>query len=1280
MRSPPGSVQGERMSETQDVRTEKRPTVPIDAIRREVERLSALPTAFTKPPRGLRHYDCYLQCVGGNQKRAQTLGPLSRWLIAVDLLSREASDPSTKLHEVIHANDKLGTGSRAVKRMFGHRKGDRLLIEAKRFSVTDDRAHDQTDRSTAKLTALIVSRLNERYQHQRGSISARELLDVPVPLDPQSTELGRSPVAWFQSWLEWGVAATAFESESRQDSVTAPLMGRFQPAWASELIDVLVHRQVEAMDRDLRDQGSDDDAHEHIVNIHSFSSRQESDSFAEDAMRSIDAAMASSPRSPQLKRIGISLRGGATRLSVLEQLYDVFNLPRQKLAEIDRGDRSLDLDTDLEPIRIALTQARAVVLLEGLDAPSGRFGAMYGYVCHTNWAELLRILAQPHSATIRASDGALRPTFQLVVVSTTPVAELSPWCKAIAVDRLWGIDRISQPGLPPALASQLAQAQATRRISSVEMDLVLAMRGVEQERWVARVAARDPRKVLHEEVQAAMLDWFGGLELSEIETLIFCLIAASPNGMRRSTLERCVFEWSVLFKSDAARDSLGLEAVDSVAPLPVARRGRAESARSTKSVDFKISRLLGEKCGGVLIEIPDEEVESLTPAQRNHELDRAPRTRVAATEGRPTVVTFASPRLRALFVRLWTATDGESSAPQIPVNRFPELTWPHVNFVLAEESIRQSTSQLRHLPHETPDSAYTLRRAVQGLIHGLASLPISRASFQVAHSLSGGLYGPALPEDAEKRYRYLYVFLHRRVIEGDAWRMGRSFGRSDLRLEMLILLLFPDRVCDVLTDESGDATDLLTATAPADHGVLSSAMLSDRALWCDLVEAIGRAGCDVGGVRGGRAVEWALARLPHEDASPSIRSTFPRGPARERLEVAALKLRIDWYQSTGERERLKAAEKHCLDRLRGLGIEFVELRNELFMAADRALANARANVSGVRTDVLAAFARVQSLIESRTLDADLREQAADFLFRLGEILATRADEIVSAPGAAPSRDADPSNAFARALAIYWVADRIRSSVGVMKGATWPRASPRAMRYYVRTMLKLARLLSKEQPPVGHTLYRMTSQLLEQAQSRIAVYTRHNFQFRRERESMLTLEASRLRAWMRVLLEREFPELSRMLDRLKNAHDASPPSKVSRRRADVGGSLILERQLMESCWQLLEKSERMLFTLGFQTPHARRLLLEKVKAAVASIHLESAQMVLSQGAAKKAHTGESQQKVAAYQRYARASLDALASASRDHQFWEKIARRQEDRLIDAGRTWRLVNSMNEQTPS
>lgn len=356
-----------------------------------------------------------------------------------------------------------------------------------------------------------------------------------------------------------------------------------------------------------------------------------------------------------------------------------------------------------------------------------------------------------------------------------------------------------------------------------------------------------------------------------------------------------------------------------------------------------------------------------------------------------------------------------------------------------------------------------------------------------------------------------------------------------------------------------------------------------------------------------------------------------------------------------------------------MNIDVEKLVADLFETAGTALTMARRDQPDVRSNMQARFHAVQEEVERATADIDARLLASELLFRLAEVFATRADKLEPAQEPAGpmtgSPGPDPALEFARALAVYWIADRLRSSVCLIDGEEleWPTASARSMRYYVRVILKLASLVGREQRVEGDVLSRMSTQLLEQGQNRIGVYTRHNFRFRRERESMLSLEAGRLRVWARMLLARSLIRRGATGTHLKGIESGGAAAGSEMTAEEE--SLQLCDQLMDQCWQLLDQAEQLLISLGFRSAHVRRLLVERVKAATAVIAIAAARLP----SAGPVQSADIRRRVFAYQRHARASLDALSAACQGQDFWRHIVERQETRLIEAGSSWNRVTS-------
>jgi hypothetical protein len=1211
--------------------------VPLAIIRKGIEDLRRQPLSFTRQPQleCRRNFDCYLEYNGKKQCKVQDLGPLARWLIAIDLLTREIQ-PQAKIDEALGLIHDRQVAQRWIKRMFGMRAKDEPLMEASRFKARDIDASDATDGAVADIGAKILHRLNQKFKARRQRpITIDEFLAVHVPLRNADGALGDGPIEWFRNWLMWGAGTASIVSDAQikegraLEERAAKAHGNFQPAW-DELLPRLVDNQVESFSPAIvATEGSDPDSYEHIVNVHSAFASAALDNFAAAAyaaLRKRASAGRDALGAPAVQVVYVSLKRSITCVHLLQQLYEVFSLDSTSLQPVHRGERSVDLAADLDPIRRVLTVNKVVVIFHGWETIPGPFATLHEYLCHTNWGEVLRVLAQPHIATVRAAPGEFRPSYQLLLLSRGKAAQLGPWAHYTELSDVWSEDDVQVPGSERSPIAQMMSALAGsvhRRADSLQL----------------------------------MRTYLRQCAFTEVEALIVCMIAASISGMRRSTLRRCLGEWDVLFGS-----------------------GR-QSVSSDAEFDQLLNNLLATKCAGMIDQVPDEEVEALSPAQRYFELDREPsrsRSHRELDASANCGVAFVTHELRGLFVSIWLESNAGARAVASGqlFERFPLCSWAHVNFLLAEECLRQATSQFRHSNTDSPNNPYSLSRSVQALVHGLATLDLKPQSFPELAEIAGGLYGLALPVDAGKRYRYLYGFLYRRLIEGGGWRLGRSFARSDLRLDILSLLLSPSAVPLILG--AGDLQtieDTLPAfpfepPAPAAFPVAQE-IRRNHALWCNLVEAIGHAGKDLGGKRGAHTVTWALKRLPHAGAPAEVNAALGGNSRSLASDITAKKLRVDWYQSQGMDIQLDEALRICFAQLQSLGIPEHLITCKLFDDVDGSLEQVKHNEADVLKKIFARFLEVQEYIEACTQTQSAREEAAEFLFRIGEILATKADDLTEATLVSLPQ------AFARSFAVYWVADRIRSSAGDgalhVQSIAWPRATARAMRYYVRVILKLARLLSKEQPVEGTVMFGITTQLLEQAQNRIGVYARHNFQFRRERDSLLILESSRLRAWVRIGLERTERARGAMQREIKRLRDSSSPaSKTARRvneqtfrQARTDHVPVLESlyDILESSWRLLEDAEALLIGAGFQTAHVRRLLLERTKTAIAFLHLATAEGAVRLDPSDQLLPGFDRM-IDTYYEIARSSLDALTAAIEADPFWRKIIDRQEARLIEA----------------
>lgn len=942
--------------------------------------------------------------------------------------------------------------------------------------------------------------------------------------------------------------------------------------------------RVEAASSAIMDALRSRKAHQSILNIWSAGAAESTDMLGEALEGRLPAKLVNANRAFSIVRV--SLGPGASRSGVLRSL--LAQLEAETVVDLPQSIRDSDR---LNRLRAHLSSIPVIVLLEHWDNASGPLSALDNFLCDTDWSEFLRVLGQPLHSSTEVAHGRAEASL-LVVLSSSPATELKPWC----------VDLLECSGVD----ARSSETKYPSRDEAIE-----GLLNSQVARTYVTVAAR--------------------------------LIAASVNGMQRSTLRRCLKQWVALFGKDALPKT---EPSSSREQLRGRLRAAIEKWDDPYQSDELVQRLLAT---GLVVELTDNESDGLTNSVRRVELNRRPEPPrpASASPEDGKLLQFASRAARSDFVRAWRLSEGEPSQAQ--QGRARAMSWSAIHYVVAEESLRQATVLVRHQEPRAWEDASILRRFAQATYHGLMGVEDPLESDVGLDPISGGLYATAIPVDPDRRYRFLYRFVYRRCLEGGEWRLGRSLGRSDVRLELLTLFLRPSTGADLLQRETG--RDAQTRLLPEIFKPEKEIGGSDPTLRCDLLEALARSGLDVGTKRGRDAAAWAISMLPGWKIGPSLdpnvcvpvaelheinRRLPPRGDAFARAADAAMKLRIDWLQSSGETGNLVIAEGLCQDQLGRMGID-PSLLDALFDAIAQVLKKASSDTEGVTTGLAAAMDACAGQILGAVQPVAARVLVADILFRKAEIIATRADSSASMPASS----LDEANRlrqellklFANACAVYRVADRVRSSVGTDEAhsLSWPAAGARSLRYYVRACLKLARLLlpSGEHSGSGR-LTDLSEALLEHAQSRLGVYTRHHFRHHRERVSAMLLESARIRTWVRVACQLSLPFYSQtwhemlaqpglVLDvpdesaQFGAARSATAALRTRRRTWPKRLSVSLDQSIqayvetLEGQWvvlreseQRLEEARKLLLELGFQRAHVRRLYLEQAKLATTAL--------------------------------------------------------------------------------
>lgn len=714
-------------------------------------------------------------------------------------------------------------------------------------------------------------------------------------------------------------------------------------------------------------------------------------------------------------------------------------------------------------------------------------------------------------------------------------------------------------------------------------------------------------------------------------------VAASINGVRLDTLRRCLESWARMF-------------------WPTWLAGRA--AQRENVFQAQVQRLLKEHAA-YITHFQEEELEGLTVSARLWEIERRPY--VPSTDEDPSlmarVLTFETRAMRSSFIAEWMRQEQANTSAG---KSLPTCSWAHINMVLSEECLKQFTVQLRHLPANGIIDSYEMRRAVHGIYQGLMSLPLTTEHFTLKGVRAAALHEPILPTDANKRYLFIYGLVYRYLIERGEWRLTRSFGRSDLCLDLLAAFVMPRRGPRMLLGDRREGTAALLP-AISELGQIPQPLQNDPKLWCDLVRAIGRAGCDLGGENGRRATQWALDLLPGGRNDARVNALLPsRDDGYYRIATDALKLRIDSLLYSGKDAK---AEELCLQQFRRLGLDeacFVDLRTRLaaLLRLAREDDERGKGATGQMQELLESMReRVSKSARSRRARVD----AAGFLFRYGEILAAKVNEdaLADKNGGLQTK----IDGLAHAGSIFWIADRVRSDAGALGGSDegWPLAGARAMRNYVRVMIKLARLLAEGQTHTAR-IKKLINRLLEHAQHRLDVYTRHHCQFRRERNSMLLLEVSRVRSQVRIDLEYEGLKAQRVHEAYeRDLRRMLPLAEISpawhKARDAYFASLATHRPALDFCWQLIDEVENNVLSMGYHPIHVRRILLERIKTMALMMQMEW-HRVLRFNRAREVPP-EIERKIDAQAQLCAGWLKLLREISEGSPYWLAAARRRRE---------------------
>jgi len=894
----------------------------------------------------------------------------------------------------------------------------------------------------------------------------------------------------------------------------------------------------------------------------------------------------------------------------------------------------------IERIRRALARRHALIVLAGLEACSEPFGTLLDFLKNTDWCTLLKQLIQPYSPSDSTDGSARRSRF--LVLSNRALPELRPWmpdepehlapvptakdvldllldtqaaveAKTRMLQRgqsLWPDDGFG-PRLEPhtcglketynATAESLRWLRFHGTSMPAELDLTLAS-------WASQ----------RQSLEVVDLDGLSGPQrnqaifdacmnsLGDAASLALEFIALAVNGLRVSTLRRCLSEYA------AATDNKRLQS-------DIAEFLKRHLSSRTSVDKFAESIRL------VLTVSTDEEPAAGLVGRRWFELqansDDHLRREDQSTSG--LVLDLRFEELRELF---W--------ARLLPARKEPgaQRRFLAANRILAEEAIAQATSQVRCLPLGSTTSVYALRRFLQTLFHGLLSLRLLRDRQPSVGGVDAygrsAVRATSLPRSDQKAYAFLYEFVYRRCIE-DAphWTLGRGAARNDIRFGLMMLFADPEW-CRRLLGDTHSMPPSTRAFTPEDAGRQieqffefyirreAGATTLSVALAQDMHSAMLQSA-----KRFPKSLVWLAFHSRHATSiGESAGSRHEVSRWRHHMRKSA----IDALQATmqledARRECVKALELLVPEspfRFEALGAYFEKgdwtklgFENELAKIADQLHNTAQSHVRA--------------------------REISDTLFRLGEVLATSADK-KRYTRAQATRAGAPSmkvglEAFANAYGAFWVADRLRAAAAFAPDASvdWPVVSARSMRYFVRTALKLSKLLSRSALDQTRSLktrdllFEQVNEFYVLARGRIDTYSRHLFRAPAERLNMLLLMASAARVRSTISVQRE---------------------EVAIEKRDAYAHVSL---------QYLRDAEVLWCQLGCSPSIAKRLLLERIKTLRRVHHLKG-----GVGSPAASH----------YDKAARDDLIVLRQLSVGSPFWVDVVRNLEGKDANASQTY------------
>lgn len=860
-----------------------------------------------------------------------------------------------------------------------------------------------------------------------------------------------------------------------------------------------------------------------------------------------------------------------------------------------------ELGAVIDVLRMGLSRHKCLVVVEGLRNAGGRIGPLLDFISGVSTFEaIVRGLATPPTPDACQASGSGFAASRFLLLPARAVRGI--------LDLSTGGVRNSELAVA---ASELATAcrSVPDEASKSAASMLERLRSRDQAEQAPVLA--DPPGVGVE----ALIDELAHRHAASL--VVLALVGSVPDGTLLGTLRRIFLQWRRLVER-VVRQPLARDAGDL---LDDVERQIAELARCVADVrhgrrdpkEWLAGSTLDDYMGKLVYVELQEIHEHLGEQHLRWEVEKeidpwkpgagVLDDQVAWGRFKP-MLAFKSPAARDLLIE---AICRKRPKANEGLNGYvlSRLGWRLMQFAAAGECLRQGTALLRNARPKASVELETRRRLIQAQHHILAAGDLSGVGLGDDRSEELDHQDLLYPADAYRRRSFVYSGLYRQLIEHEEWWLTRAWGRSEMRVGLLLQALYPgwhargtqtarprtamECEADDTSDESLRALDQLVVAANKKRADASAQLQAhelrlQRAFFRSLLHAASDAEDHELAKRCLHLTKSLSAETNKKPTGPGRRPSVSQS-ATQSDTIATAKLEFDVLDARSA-DRTSEAQDICLTALSDVKIEprwiFEVTRVGKRLAADVP--------SGL--DPRMALASLKELRDGWVNEPSIKSGGvlgfvADMVARWADVLSNKADQIedrrLEAAANATSQVPDERirlsqldqevEEFFIAWTAFWLANALRAEVGMQlegHGQRYGKVTARPYRTGIRTTLKLARLLALQQARGGMTAERREPTLavrwfLEYARSRADILARDVHLYERERIQTVLIQASIARTTANI-------------DRDLNGHLICHPSELA---------------ALKDALLYVSGAERRLLDLGSPRPVARRWIVERL---------------------------------------------------------------------------------------